>query len=441
MKLKGSLFFARSLIFPRTEKKSTARKSIIASIVCVALSIIPLVVVLTMTSSMINGMTDRILELSSGHLKCFIKRRSDYLKSFESFSQLNEKIRKVDGVENSWLEIDSNGLASANSYRTGCQIRAVDFNSFFKNEKINSLLTFENGNLTDEISGEKTAFIGSKISEILSLKPGDSFHLILTKKNQAGTIVPKMEKFTVKGIVSSGYQEIDSLWIFIPVETGFKILPAESSVHTVGISVESPFSMELNQVMGNVQKTVSPHATVHDWHYLNQTKFENFESTRTMLIFIMLLILLVASINISSAIIMLVIERQKEIAILKSLGASASGISFSFIITGFFCGFLGLALGLPFGLLISININEIITFFEKILNYSIRFINLLNGNSNSDYVYLLDPAFYLSKVPVQIPFKEILFCSIFILLISFLVSLIPSVRAGKEKPLKIFSKN
>ncbi|MBQ1181905.1 MAG: ABC transporter permease, partial [Treponema sp.] len=181
---------------------------------------------------------------------------------------------------------------------------------------------------------------------------------------------------------------------------------------------------------------------VYRWNELNVAQFQNFSSTKMMLILIMILIVLVASINIASAIVMLVMERKKEIAILKSIGASSSGIALSFILAGVFCGLTGVVIGLPIGLICSVNVNEIIFFIEKIVNFCSKILYIIKGNNIESFVAtnLMDPAYYLTHIPITIPVQELLLIVISVLFLSFLVSLIPSIKAGKEKPLDIFRK-
>ena len=158
--------------------------------------------------------------------------------------------------------------------------------------------------------------------------------------------------------------------------------------------------------------------------------------------FIMLLIVLVASVNIFSALIMLSMERRREIAILKSFGATSSGISFSFLITGFFTGLGGLICGIPVGLLFSVNINKIVFFLEKILNIVSEFVYLLRGNNLLEFsrIHLLDPSYYLQTIPVSIPFMELAVICAGTLLLTLASSVIPALKAGKEKPLETFRK-
>lgn len=158
---------------------------------------------------------------------------------------------------------------------------------------------------------------------------------------------------------------------------------------------------------------------------------------------IMILIALVAVVNIASALVMLVMERRNEIAILKSVGGSAKGITFSFLVAGVCCGIAGVVIGMPIGILCSLNANKIVIFMEKLINLAAKFIYILKGNSADSFysIKLMDPAYYLSEIPIDIPFNQLALISVSVILLSLLVSIIPAIKAGKEKPLDILRKS
>ena len=291
--------------------------------------------------------------------------------------------------------------------------------------------------------------LGQKIAELLSVHPGDTVRLIMVKHSDSGVVIPKVSVYKVEGIVSSGYQELDALWFFIPLDEGFSVMAGTDAEFTVGLTTDSTFSPALKNIEFEVQKHILSKmnskaisgAWVSTWMELNRSKFENFSSTKILLLLIMLLIVLVASVNISSALVMVVMERRKEIAILKSTGATASGITASFLMVGFCCGAGGVLLGLPFGLLVSININGIIRGMERIMNCAVKFWNILvNGSSAAGNVHLLDPGFYLQEIPVTIPVKELLLIVLGTLVLSIVVSALPAIKAGQEKPLDTLRK-
>jgi lipoprotein-releasing system permease protein len=139
---------------------------------------------------------------------------------------------------------------------------------------------------------------------------------------------------------------------------------------------------------------------------------------------------------------MLVMERRREIAILKSIGATPSGITFAFIITGITCGLGGLAIGLPFGLLAAVNANQIVQLIEKAVNAIAKIGYLLKGVPVEEIkaIKLMDPAYYLQTIPVNLPFSQVMLICLSTALLALVVSIVPSVKAGKEKPLEILRK-
>lgn len=443
MTIKSSLMFARSLIFPKTEKRSSARRSFFGALLCIALSIIPLVVVVSVTTGMINGMTERIIGLGSSHAGAYIASSYNSLETPQEFMELAENLKEIDGVVNTYPEIQSTSLAVNNKVRTGIQIRAVKTDIFKQNKSFAKLFEIVDGSLENfETSGQKQAVLGKKISEILGLKVGDTFRIITTN-NVNGKLIPKLTSFKVSAIVTSGYQELDQLWVFIPLETAYTFLNLQNSTFIISFETQDAFSPQLVKIQREIKSNFGIYANVYRWDQIHADEFQNFSSTKVMLVFIMMLIVLVASINIASAIIMLVMERKKEIAILKSIGASPKGITFSFLLTGMACGGGGLLIGVPAGIIISVFANQLIKFIENIMNLFVRFGYWIKGTpvSSDNFVQLLNPAYYLQNIPVTIPVGQILLISLLTILLSLIVSIIPSVRAGKEKPLEILRKN
>ena len=431
MNIKASLLYAQKLILPKSEKKSSARKSLWGALFCIGLSIIPLVVVVNVTDGMINGMTERLIGLSSGQLEVYVAQKYSKVQSEEKYIEYTEEIKKIAGVKNAFPEIRISALAAGKDYRTGAQIRAVNKNIFEENKDFANLIEFTEGSF--ESFGGKNAIIGQKIAQDLNLHEGDSFRIITTKES-GSKVVPKLTTFTVCGIVTSGYQELDALWVFISLESAYKNLSLSNADYNILIKTEDSFSPQLSVIQQRVKKFCGKYANVYRWNQVHESEYENFSSTKVMLVFVMMLIVLVASVNVSSAIIMLVMERKKEIAILKSLGGSSRGITLSFLFAGTACGVGGVIIGLPFGILITLYFNEIISYIEKSINFFSSFFT-------DEKIVLLDPSYYLSKVPVSISASSIFLIIIGTILLSVVVSIIPSIKAGKEKPLEIIRKN
>ena len=464
MTVRTSLLFAARLIMPRTAKQSNARRSLVGACACIGISLVPLVMVLTVSNGMIEGIKSRMIGLSSSHIECRLASESEPATSLEALMALSARLQAVDGVVETYPELQSVALAASAKGRTGATVRAVREGIFHENTAFATLFEVVEGEIPQGVAeagdsarngsvaapapalraavGARYAVIGEKLAATLDLHAGSTFRLITTRTGDSGAVVPKITPFKVAAIVSSGYQELDALWVFIPLEAGFSILSAPQASVKIGIEARDGFSPELSVTAHRVQNLLPQFSRAYLWNELNTAEYENFSSTQMMLLFIMLLILLVASVNISSALVMLVMERRREIAILKSLGATADGITLSFLITGMVAGLFGVLVGLPTGLLCAVNINKIIAFIEKVVNLFAKFVYLMIHGSAADlaHINLLDPAFYLQHIPLSIPLGELSLIVVGTLMLSLLVSAVPAIRAGREKPIDTLRK-
>lgn len=434
MTFKSSLMFARSLIFPKTEKSSSARRSLFGAMLCIGLSIVPLIVVISVTDGMIDGMTERIIGLSSNHLQVYISPKLSSVNNINTFEEYATSLTKINGVKKVYPEINLFGLAVGKNERCGIEIRGVNQNIFEENNSFKKLFTVIDGNINDfnDSQNIRQIVIGKKLSEDLQLKVGDSLKIITTKTT-AGKITPKLTSYKITAIISSGYQELDQFWVFLPIQSCYKNLALDSASYNIMIETPDAFGSQLVRIQRDLRKTVGRYANVYRWDEIHTAEFENFSSTKVMLVFVMFLIVLVSCVNISSAIIMLVIERQKEIAILKSIGATPRGITISFLLAALACSTGGLIIGIPIGILFTIFSNELVKGIEIILNC---LTSLVNGAK----INLMDKAYYLEEIPVEIPWLKILLIIIAVWVLSLLVSYLPSRKAGKEKPLDILRK-
>ena len=439
MKLSSIFLICSRIIKPKDSALTNARKSLIGAVFCIALSLIPLTVVLIVTDGMIEGITNRIIGLSSFHLQVAqVRTYADTEQNLLVLEDVAENIKKHPKVLNTYIERQGTVLAAGKTGRSGATVRAIEPKLFTENKAFTEYLEVIEGNAS--FLSNKSCVIGKKIAELLGVSVGDTVRLISTRTSVTGSVIPKISTFKVEGIVSSGYQEIDALWVFIPLESGFEYLSTAASTICVGVETSDPFDDSFYRTMLDIETSMPSGFSLYTWKELNASQYENFASTKLMLLFVMFLIVLVASVNVSSALVMLVMEKRKDIAILKSLGASNKGIGSVFVLTGGVAGLLGTLIGIPLGLLCAVNINSIITFFEKIINTFTKLLYYIKDGSEYIPVSLLDPAYYLETIPIVIPGKEILIILFGTIILSVLVSIIPASKAAKEKPISIIRK-
>jgi lipoprotein-releasing system permease protein len=387
---------------------------------------------------MIQGITARLIGLSSYHMQIVADSRQLTAEvPLESLQALSDEVSKIEGGVSASPERQGIALAAGKNGRVGATVRAVSPLLWTQSPTFSGLFTVIEGSAS--LSTPRSALIGSKIASDLGLSAGDTIRIISMRKGPTGMPLPLTTPFTVEGIVSSGYQELDARWVFIPVEAGFALMNGDASRTIIGVETEDAFSAQFQTVRRHIDallKAFDSSFFLITWDRFNQAQFENFASTKTMLMFVMFLIVLVAVVNVSSSLVILVIERRREIAILKSLGATSEGVAFAFLLTGMFTGVCGVALGIPLGLLAAVNVNGIIGVIERVVNTAARFVFVLAGGTGEFLpVHLLDPAYYLDRIPVVIPFGSLLLIGVGTLALSVLVSVLPARRAGGERPI------
>ncbi|WP_428768875.1 FtsX-like permease family protein [Treponema sp. HNW] len=452
MNFRASFLYALRILKPNRTSSSNGRKSLFGAAFGIALSLVPLIVVLVVAEGMIEGITERMIGLGTYHLQAVVPVEffengglSDDLREFASSLE-------IPSGGQAFIERQGTALAVAGGTRSGALVRAVPTDIFTSNRAFQTYIEVLSGEAA--FPSAKSAVIGKGIADKLNLKTGDTLRLITAgtgvypsaqervQGHEAGRvkIVPKMLSCTVSGIVSSGYQEIDALWVFLPLKTGFDFLTEASSQITIGIETDFPFSDRLQEAYRSTLSLLPSGFSLYRWSDINSAQYENYASTKILLILIMFLIVLIASVNVSSALIMVVMERKREIAVLKSMGASSSGIGAAFLTVGILTGACGLAIGLPLGLAAAVKCNEIIGFGENAVNFILKLWYLIREGNLYSPVHLLDPAYYLQRVPVHIAFTEIFVIAAGTLLLSAAVSVFPALRAGKERPLDILRK-
>lgn len=457
MTFKSSLLLAFRLIFPhffkgidkdssapKTSKVHNSRKNIFSAICCIGISIVPLIVVLVVSDGMINGMTKRIVELSSFHVQAIqLKAKKDPSENLAYLTQMAKEIERVQGVTEAYVERSGMVLVAGKEERSGATIRSVESKLLTQNNSFKELFTVHEGSL--EFKSKKSAIIGNVLAEKIGVKVGDVLRVITMKNSASGAVLPQVSTFVVDGIISCGYHELDSLWVFVPLETGFSLLAANVSRIFIGINTTDAFSNDLYVAQRGIDNILNRDFAVYNWNNLNESQYANFRTSKILLLFIMFLIVLVASVNISSALIMLVMEHKKEIALLKSIGGSPKGITTAFVMVGFFMGLCGVALGIPVGFLCALNVNEILNWIEQILNLFARLIYNIKCLLPGFYgeflpITLLNPEYYLTEFQVELPFIESLVIVFGTLLLSIIASIVPAIKAGKEKPLETLRK-
>ena len=301
------------------------------------------------------------------------------------------------------------GIVISNDKAKGVILKGID-----KSEK-NIIEFFGNFTSQGDLNNfnSNKVFIGSELAFNLNLKKDDTINLMTS--SFVGTPLgnlPKQENFKVAGIFNTGFIEFDQNVIFINIEDALSIFNKDDKDQNIEIYLEDP--LKANFYKENIKK-LNENYFIYTWSDLNKSLFSALKVERNVMFIILSLIIIVAAFNIISGLTILIKNKTKEIAILKTLGFTNRSIKKTFFLTGLTIGFFATLSGILLGILFSVNIEKIRTFLSKVFNLEIF---------PSD-IYFLD------ELPYEINFYSILIIFIISLIISAIASYLPATKISK----------
>ena len=431
MRIKPIIDTAFKFLFSKTN--NVKLKNIILGL---AFSMVPVIIVLIVSEGMIFGITQRFIEINSYHYQ--IKKHFSFSEEqFESVKALLAENNKVTGI---FREKRGEGLLNFNKSISGVSVRGVE-KSFYKNDpKLREFLKLKQGNF--DLSDDRNIILSADLAEEMDIKVGDKLKLLTTKPTEGRPPILRPNTFIVSAIVYSGYYDLDNLTVYMSYEKAVRLFPDNQSI--IGVKVKNP-SKEDAEFEEYLDEKLNLGWYYVYWKKINALMYSSFASTESTLLIIMSIIIIVAAVNIFSALVMLTMEKSREIAIMKSTGISNNDIVVLFSFMSVVIGIIGTFAGIAIGLFLGININPVISIIEYFINSIIFLINILITPFSNDIavrdVKILNPSYYLEKIPVIIDFAKLtIFCS-FAIFLSFLAGFIPGIKASKRKPVEIIAKH
>jgi lipoprotein-releasing system permease protein len=264
--------------------------------------------------------------------------------------------------------------------------------------------------------GEWNIVIGAEMARLLGVHEGDKITVVSPggQVTPAG-VVPRLKSFTVVGTFNSGHYEYDSGLALIHVDDAAKLFRVEGPT---GVQLRLKDVHEARHVAAELSQQMGPGVLVRDWTRSNATWFDAVQIEKRMMSIVLTLIVAVAAFNLVSTLVMTVTDKQSDIAILRTLGASPRSIMGIFIVQGAVSGVIGTLAGVGLGLLIAFNIDVIVPFIEQLLN-----VSFLPGS-----IYLI------SQMPSDPQQGDIVPIAVGSLVLAFLATLYPSWRASRVQP-------
>jgi len=369
------------------------------------------VAILIIVMSVMNGFRTELINKILGFnphiiVKPYEKKiNKDELKNLDLFK---------DNILRTAFTFSGQGILINKENTTGILVRSYLENDIHKIDLIKKGII--DGSL--QSFNKNTISIGKELAISLDLIVGDQITIMSTANLQTpfGNL-PLQEKFTISSVFSTGLAEFDQNVIFMPFENANSLFELSDLDIDLEIFLNKPDKVRL--IQDRLQKIFSDHY-VYSWADLNKSFFGALKVERNVMFIILTLIIIVAAFNIISGLTILVKNKTKEIAILRTLGISKISITKIFFLTGFTIGFLATITGVTIGILFSYYIEEIRVLITSIFNIRL----------------FPEEIYFLSQMPSEINFGYIIIISLFSLLITFLATIFPSLSAAKLDPVK-----
>jgi lipoprotein-releasing system permease protein len=391
----------------KTKKKDGFLNIIsIFSFIGISLGVAVLIIVMSVMNGFRSELVDKIVGFNS-HV---------VIQSYDNFS--DQKLLQSDNIKSLSKNIvfsNSGEVVLINkNFTKGLSLRGYKPDDFKKLEIFKKINYESNENF---FKG-KTISIGKELSFDLNLEIGDT--ILLMSPTGEDTIIgnlPKQENYKITSIFDSGLIEFDQNVAFINIENLEGFLNLDNSKRNIEIYLNDPLAIEeAKKQFQNVFKN----NFVYTWADLNKSLFSALKVERNVMFIILSLIIIVAAFNIISGLTILVKNKTKEIAILKSIGVLNKSITKIFFLVGFYIGTTATMFGILIGVLFSIYIENIRTFLSTAFNISL----------------FPEEIYFLSKMPSEININSIILISICSILVTTIVSIFPATKASKLDPIK-----
>ena len=386
----------------------------------VALGVMALIVVIAVMSGFGKDLRDKILGANSHVVVTNISRTG-----MENYDDIINKITHTEGVNAAAPFILNQVMLTFGGNSAGVVVRGVDpdreagVSDLEKNLVQGTLKMLEDLENTSGEPRRDGIILGKELAHRIGLQRNDAVSMIspASRVTPMG-LVPKIKLFRVVGIFESGMFEYDSNLAFISMHAAQKFFSMKGKVS--GIEIQVKDIERADQVAKDIQSTLGFPYYARDWMRMNKNLFSALRLEKVVMFIILILIILVAAFNIVSTLFMVVMEKSKEIAILKSMGASRSSIMQIFSFQGLIIGVTGTAIGCVGGFTIVPNLNEIVGFIETLFGITA----------------FPSDVYYLDKLPSEIEYFDSFLIVIFSIVICFVASLYPAWRASRMDPVE-----
>jgi len=381
----------------------------LVSVIGIALGITVLITVLSVMNGFQREVRTRILSVAS-HIQI-----SGPANSLADWRAVADKASQNPEVVAAAPYVTAQGLLSSGGTVRGAYIRGIIPEA---EEKVADLAKhMASGSLGALKGGEFGIVLGIELARALSVAVGDKVVLIAPQGQvtPAG-IMPRLRQFTVVGIFSVDHYEYDSGLGLVDLQDAQTLYRMGEQVSGVRLKLKDLFNA--TRVSRELAQSLGPDAYITDWTRLNANFFRAVDIEKRMMFLIVFLIIAVAAFNIVSSLFMAVKDKQADIAILRTLGASPGSVMKIFLIQGTLIGLMGTLAGIAGGIALAVNVDVVVPFIENLFGFK----------------FLSKDVYQISDLPSELRMADVLLTAFFSFVVSMLATIYPSYRAAKINP-------
>ena len=379
------------------------------SLAGIALGVATLIIVM----AVMNGFREELMGKILGFNGHFMVQGLG--QTMQEWDGLAIRLRRVPGVVRVTPLVEGQALATAAGASPGVLVRGIRANDVMNFKLVADSLS--EGAIRRYESNDSSVLIGERLADQMGLLPGMQITLTAPRGNVTPFgVTPRQKQYTVAGTFKVGMSEYDSSVIFMPLAEAQSYFNRGKGITGIEVMVDDPDRVE--ELRPRILAVVGASARLVDWQQMNKTFFDALQVERTVMFLILSLIIIVAGFNIISGMIMMVKDKTRDIAILRTMGATSGTILRVFLMSGSAIGIVGTFLGFLLGVLFC-------TYIEEIR----QFLIWLTG------MELFSPTLYfLSKLPAKMEVDEVVLVVATSLTLSILATVYPAWRAAKLDP-------
>jgi len=381
----------------------------------IALGVAALIVVLSVMNGFQKEVRDRMLSVLP-HVEIYVPGEEP-LRVLDQWTDLAKQARQSPQVLGAAPFVAAQAMLMRGQDLRGVQVRGIDPEA--EKEVSDAARQMVQGELTDLKPGSFGIILGQELADILQVRVGQTVMMLAPAANiSPAGFTPRMRQFTLVGTFRSGHYEYDSSLAFVDATDAAKMF-RDGGI--AGIRLRVNDMHRAPEIAQSLIALMPRHVAIADWSRNNRTWFAAVQTEKRMMFLILTLIVAVAAFNLLSSLVMAVKDKQSDIAILRSFGATPGEIARIFLVQGALIGVIGTILGVAGGAAIAFNVDVLVPAIERMIGAQ----------------FLPREVYFISALPSDPQFSDIATIGVTSLVMSLLATLYPSWRASRLQPAEV----